>query len=54
MTAKKEKIVMHLTNDNQAAIALTKNAKDHGRTKHIDIRHYFLREKVTGGEVYIQ
>ena len=30
--------------DNQSAIA--KNSKFHGRAKHIDICHHFIREKV--------
>ena len=32
--------------DNQGAIALCKNPKDHGRTKHIDIRYHFVRNTV--------
>ena len=31
---------------NQGAIALAKDSRSHGRTKHIDIANYFYREKV--------
>ena len=33
-----------LYEDNQGAIALSKNPKSHSRTKHIDIRYHFIRE----------
>uniref|UniRef100_A0AAV1T3Y7 Polyprotein n=1 Tax=Peronospora matthiolae TaxID=2874970 RepID=A0AAV1T3Y7_9STRA len=32
--------------DNQGAIALAQNAGYHARTKHVDIRHLFIRENV--------
>jgi hypothetical protein len=32
--------------DNSAAIALAKNPVNHQRTKHIDIKHHFLREHI--------
>ncbi len=32
--------------DNQGAIALTKNSKTHSRTKHIDIKYHYIREAV--------
>ena len=31
--------------DNVGAIAITANDKLHSRTKHIDIRHHFIRQK---------
>ena len=37
--------------DNQGAIALAKNPEFHARTKHIDIQHHFVRERVASGEV---
>lgn len=37
--------------DNQGAIALAKNPIFHQRTKHIDIKYHFVREKVESGEV---
>ena len=36
---------------NQGALALAKNPTQHGRTKHIDIQHHFVREKQAAGEV---
>ena len=38
-----------LHNDNQAAIALTKDGSYHGRTKHIDIRYHFIRYVIEQG-----
>jgi hypothetical protein len=32
--------------DNQGAIALARNAGYNARTKHVDIRHHFIRENV--------
>jgi hypothetical protein len=32
--------------DNQGAIALAKNPTHHSRTKHIDVQHHFIRERV--------
>jgi len=40
--------------DNQGAIALAKNPEFHKRTKHIDIRYHFVREKVESGQVALQ
>jgi KUP system potassium uptake protein len=37
--------------DNQSCIALSKNPEFHARTKHIDIQHHFVREKVACGAV---
>ena len=35
--------------DNQGAIALSKNAKSHPRTKHIDIKYHYIREATEKG-----
>jgi len=40
--------------DNRGAIALTKNTKDHGKVKHIDIRHHYIRELVKSGNVVLE
>ena len=40
--------------DNQGSIALAKNPEFHKRTKHIDIRYHFVREKVALGEVVLE
>ncbi|KAL8095832.1 hypothetical protein AgCh_036989 [Apium graveolens] len=39
--------------DNISAIALIKNPVFHSRTKHIEIRHHFIRELVEDGELKI-
>jgi len=40
--------------DNTSAINLTKNPVQHSRTKHIEIRHHFIRDHVTNGDCEIQ
>ena len=40
--------------DNRGAIALAKNTKDHGKVKHIDIRHHYLRELVKSGTIIFE
>ena len=39
--------------DSQGGQALAKNAVYHSRTKHIDIQHHFVREKVDNEDVKI-
>ena len=39
--------------DNVGAIAITANNKLHSRTKHIDIRHHFIRKKVEDKTVLV-
>ena len=39
--------------DNTSAICLTKNLIQHSRTKHIEIRHHFLRDEVSKNELEI-
>jgi hypothetical protein len=39
--------------DNQSAIDYTNNSTNHGRAKHIDIKHHFVREKVISNEIEI-
>ncbi len=46
-----EKKVMMIRCDNQGAISLTKNPTHHARTKHIDVQHHFVQERVENGEV---
>ena len=37
---------IEILEDNQSAIAMTKNSIGHRRTKHIDIKHHFIRKAV--------
>ena len=39
--------------DNTSAINLSKNTVHHSRTKHIDIRHHFLRDYVLRGDALL-
>lgn len=39
--------------DNQSAMSLAKNSVFHDRTKHISIRHHFIREQLEMGEVAV-
>jgi Reverse transcriptase (RNA-dependent DNA polymerase) len=45
------KLPVKLLCDNQAAIQISTNDVNHSRTKHIDIRHHFVRESVKNKEV---
>jgi hypothetical protein len=40
--------------DNQGAIDIAKNPKHHDRTKHIDVSHHFVRERVASKELYVE
>ena len=40
--------------DNESAVKLTKNLVQHQRTKHIDIRHHFLRDHEAKGDISMQ
>jgi dynactin complex subunit len=40
-----------ILNDNNAAILLSKNPVNHDRSKHIDIRHHVLRDKITDNTI---
>ena len=39
--------------DNQGAIAMSKNPVGHKRTKHIDIKHHFIRETIQAGTIVL-
>lgn len=47
-----DKILFHM--DNQSAIRLIKNPEFHKRTKHIDVRYHFIREKFEEGQFDLQ
>ena len=40
--------------DNTSAINLSKNLIQHSKTKHIDIRHHFLRDHVQSGDISLE
>ena len=50
----KDLVGTNLYEDNQGAIALAKNPIGHKRTKHIDTRYHFIREKVDSGQIAIK
>ena len=37
--------------DNTSAINISENPVNHSRTKHIDVRHHFLRDNVAKGKI---
>jgi hypothetical protein len=39
--------------DNESAIRLANNPVEHSRTKHIDIRHHFLRDHQQKGDINV-
>ena len=39
--------------DNQSAIAMTKNPQYHGRSKHVSIKFHFIRDQVSKGFVQV-
>ena len=38
----------------QSSIAMAKNPQFHGRAKHIDIKHHFIRDQVSIGSIELQ
>ena len=40
--------------DNERAVKLANNSIQHTRTKHIDIRHHFLRDHVAKGDISLE
>lgn len=45
---------LRLLEDNQGAIALASNPVAHQRTKHIEIRHHFVREALERKEITLE
>jgi hypothetical protein len=45
------KIPTTIMADNQSCIALAKNPTFHARTKHIDIQHHYIRERLEDGDI---
>jgi len=48
---KLEKVPLYC--DNTSAINLTKNPIQHSKTKHIEIRHHFIRDHIQKGDIEI-
>ena len=44
---------IHLSLDNKAAIDSSYNPENHARTKHIERRHYFIRELVEMNQIVV-
>jgi hypothetical protein len=40
--------------DNESAVKLTNNLVQHSRTKHIDVRHHFIRDHQQKGDICIE
>jgi len=40
--------------DNMSVINITKNPVQHSRTKHIEVRHHFIRDHVEKGDVFLE
>jgi hypothetical protein len=40
--------------DNASAISLSKNHIQHSHTKHIEVIHHFLRDRMLKGEIVLQ
>ena len=40
--------------DNESAVKLANNPVQHSRTKHIDIRHHFLRDHVAKNDISLE
>ena len=45
---------VHLLCDNESAVKLANNPVQHSRTKHIDIRHHFLRDHVAKNDISLE
>jgi transposase InsO family protein len=42
---------MTIYSDNQSCISLSRNPTFHARTKHVEIQHHFVREKIESGDI---
>ena len=40
--------------DNESAVKIANNPVQHSRTKHIEIRHHFLRDNVANGNILLR
>lgn len=49
-----ENEAMVVFSDNQSSIKLSGSDGYHSKTKHIDVRHHFLRDKIASGIIHVQ
>jgi hypothetical protein len=49
-----EQSTTEILDDNQACISMAENPVQHSRTKHIDVRYHFIRERVKNKEVKVK
>ena len=54
MTLESSSRKCHCYVTNESAIKLTNNPVQHARTKHIDIRHHFIRDHQQKGDICIE
>ena len=45
--------IVRVSCDSSSAIQLSKNPKDHERTKHIDVKMHFIRDEISKGVVNV-
>ena len=45
---------MEIFYDNEGAVALTKEPRDHGRSRHIDRKYHFIRHRVEEGQLVVK
>jgi hypothetical protein len=45
---------LRLWSENESAVKIATNHVQHKRTKHIDIRHHFLRDHVSKGDIVMK
>ena len=45
--------IVPLLCDNQSAIKISLNPVQHSKTKHIDIRHHFIRDHIKHGDIEV-
>ena len=43
-----------INEDNQAAISIAKDPKDHPKTKHIAIKYHFIRDRIVNNEIAVK
>jgi hypothetical protein len=48
------KEVPRVYSDSQSCVHLCRNPVFHDRTKHIEIKYHFIRDKVTQGEIQVE